>query len=153
MVDVGDGSGDAGCTPMDLRRNQDSSAGAQSLSQSSVARGGQSVNTIASPPHDMFPDLPKTASTKGGQFSMTAQGYQLTIDGGVTYARGWISQIIKLGDTVPATTGGNIGQDLGPAGTGPSFFGTDWRYAKADTNSPSGFSFWDGTTWQNVPAT
>jgi len=34
-----------------------------------------------------------------------------------------------------------------------NFSGTDWRYCKqtTDPNCPSGYKFWDGWDWQNVP--
>ncbi len=115
-----------------------------------VARGSQFANTLASPAHDKFPDLPKTKATKGGEFTLESNAYQLAVDGGVTYVKGWITWILQLGDTVPAGTGGDAGINWGTK-TNEKISGTDWRYAKLDTGSPSGYTYWDGKAWTNVP--
>jgi hypothetical protein len=108
---------------------------------------------VAPPTHDVYPDLPDTASTVGGQFDLSSQGYQLTINGSMTYVQGWIQYLIALGSTVPAATGGSAGVNFGPppASGGPTFSGSDWRFAQQSTSSPSGYTFWNGSAWQNVP--
>jgi hypothetical protein len=119
------------------------------------------TNTLAQN-HDVYPNLPRTPSSVGGQFDLAAQNYALTIYGELTYVKGWIQWLIQLDALVPPGTGGGGKANFGPppaAGGSATFSGTDWRYAKASLDtvaggqcSASGYWFWDGAKWQDVPA-
>jgi hypothetical protein len=118
-----------------------------------VARGPQSDNSIGPPVHQTYPDLPLTQASAGPSytaFSLASSSYQLTADGSINYVKGWIQYLISLGTKAPPGTGGSGVFDFGnhPG----SFSGTDWRYCMQSTLSPTGYTYWDGSVWQNVPA-
>jgi hypothetical protein len=144
---------DPDATTTSASTDQDSSTDPDDGGSCSVARGGQNDNSVAPPSHDTYPDLPLTPSSGGPSytvFSMQSAGYQLTIVGAINYVQGWIQFLISLGATVPAATGGSAGVNFG--NNPGSFSGTDWRFAQQSTSSPSGYQYWDGSAWQNVPA-
>lgn len=100
-----------------------------------------------------IPTLTKTACAIGNsQFEMVVTNYECKVEGNISYVKGFMAWIIQLDANVPAGTGGQAGVNWGPAVAG-SFSGSDWRFCKDDTSSPSGRVYWDGTAWQNVPAT
>lgn len=163
----GDDDAAPGAAPLDLRRHPGGDANSSSMPPADssvcsppVARGAQNSNALAPPAHDRYPDLPKTTSTVG-QFTLESKAYDLTVGGDIKYVKGWIQFLIQLGGTVPATTGGGglVNWGAAPAvGQPPTFSGSDWRYAQAATDtvagdkcSASGYWFWDGTKWQDVP--
>ncbi len=148
--DTGDSGGDP--TEAPGLAPGDSTVGARNSSVPTappVARGGQSVNALAPPGHDIYPSLIQWPSTEG-QFTLQSDNYELTVGGDIKYVKGWIQFVIQLGATVPATTGGgsvvNFGNHPG------SFSGSDWRFAKQSVRSTTGYSYWDGTAWADVPA-
>jgi hypothetical protein len=100
-----------------------------------------------------IPNLTKTACSIGNsQFELVVSNYKATVEGNITYVKGFMAWLIQLGNTVPADTGGQAGVNWGTQVAG-SFSGTDWRFCKDDTASPSGKVYWDGSAWQNVPDT
>lgn len=102
---------------------------------------------------NFIPNLTRTECAIGiAHFFMTVTNFEAKVEGAITYVKGWIQFLIALGNTVPAATGGNAGVNFGPANPA-TFSGSDWRFAKNDTSSPTGMSYWDGTAWQSVPAT
>ncbi len=113
--------------------------------------GGQQTNPAIK--LRFIPNLTNTAYSSGSaRFNLKSENYELTIGGAISYVKGWIQFIIQLGSTVPAGTGGSAGVNFG-ASTPGAFSGTDWRFAKSSTSSPTGMVYWDGSAWQNVPAT
>jgi type VI secretion system secreted protein VgrG len=99
-----------------------------------------------------IPSLDRTECTIGtSHFHMLVSNYECQVQGNITYVKGFMAWLIQLGSTVPAGTGGQTGVNWGPATPG-SFSGSDWRFCKDDTSSPTGKVFWDGSAWQNVPA-
>ncbi|MGN6366888.1 MAG: hypothetical protein ACTHN5_01365 [Phycisphaerae bacterium] len=150
MVDVSDDPSVC-CAPKYLySESQNASTQEPAVCSPPVARGDQAANTLATPAHDKFPDLPRTKASKGGEYFIESKGYQASIDGNVTYVKGWMTWIIELGDTVPASTGGNIGINWG-AKAADKISGSTWRFAKDDTSSATGKKYWDGKAWQDVP--
>lgn len=102
---------------------------------------------------NFIPNLTKTACSIGNsQFELVVSNYKATVEGNITYVKGFMAWLIQLGNTVPAGTGGQAGVNWGTQVAG-SFSGTDWRFCKDDTSSPSGKVYWDGSAWQNVPDT
>lgn len=96
-----------------------------------------------------IPNLALTACTIGGShFNLTVTNYEALMGGTIRYVPGWLHNIIVLGATVPAGTGGDIGLNFG---TNPgSFSGSDWRYCK---RIATGLVYWNGAAWAAVPAT
>lgn len=100
-----------------------------------------------------IPSLTRTACSIGNsQFSMVVNNYECEVGGTIQYVKGFMAWLIQLGNHVPAATGGQAGVNWGPAVAG-SFSGSDWRFCKDSTASPTGKVYWDGSAWQNVPAT
>jgi hypothetical protein len=132
------GSGSATCS-VDAARGSGSGSGA-------------GTNTVQ-PNHDVYPDLPKTASTVGASythFNLSSTAYQLTIEGAFTFVKGWIQWVIQPPPAAQAGLGGDIGMSYGPLQ--PSVVsGGGWRFAKEDTCSASGYSYWNGRSWAFVP--
>jgi type VI secretion system VgrG family protein len=84
-------------------------------------------------------------------FAMEVKNYECQVAGALSYVKGYMAWIIQLGDTVPAGTDGQIGLNWG-APKDDSYTGSDWRFCKDDSASPTSMSFWDGSRWQPVPA-
>jgi len=100
-----------------------------------------------------IPSLTRIACAIGkSQFSVVVNNYECEVGGTIQYVKGFMAWIIQLDNHVPAATGGQAGVNWGAQVAG-SFSGTDWRFCKDSTASPTGRVFWDGAAWQNVPAT
>jgi hypothetical protein len=88
--------------------------------------------------------VPYEAEFHRYQVSMVAR--EVIVGGAIEYTLGWMHYIIQLGEFVPETTGGLIGDKVN--GT------KDWRYCKQvhdDLGEPI-LKYWNGVTWVLVPS-
>jgi hypothetical protein len=81
---------------------------------------------------------------------MGVTNYECRVDAPINYVKGFMGEIVQLGATVPAGTGGNtLGIDWGPPDPN-KLTGTDWRFSKVDSSGQR--VFWDGAyPWKPVP--
>lgn len=81
-------------------------------------------------------NLPKSDySQQRTHFSLEVKELNVMISRGISFVKGWGGKVVKLGNSVPATTGGLLDSTFGYKG---------YRWMKNDT-------FWDGTAWQPLP--
>lgn len=78
-------------------------------------------------------------AVRRAHFDLSVEDCELLISSDIEYVPGWAAQIVKLGTSVPASTGGVI-SDLNMKG---------WRWMKKIAGVPH---FWDGEAWQPLPA-
>lgn len=87
------------------------------------------------------PTLPKTHCSIGrSRFDLSAEDYIVKIESNIKFVKGWGAEVVKLGGSVPAGTGGLLDTSLKWNG---------YRWMKIVGASRK---YWDGAAWQNLPA-
>jgi len=101
--------------------------------------GGQ---TTATPLTLRFiPNATRTTYSSGNaRFDLSAADYQITAARQMEYVKGWGGQVVLLGASAPAGTGGLLDGQFAWSG---------YRWLKNVGLTPK---FWDGSAWQDLPA-
>lgn len=87
------------------------------------------------------PTLPNTEyKADRVHFHLSAVDYSAKIESELTFVKGWGGSVVKLGASVPNTTGGVI--------AGLTWPGYRWMKQVGVKNK-----YWDGSAWQDLPAT
>lgn len=89
-----------------------------------------------------IPTLPKTHYSAGhSHFDLDVEDYVIHITSEIKYVKGWSAEVVKLDANVPAATGGLLDGKL-------TWNGYRWMKRVAGKRK-----YWDGTAWQDIPAT
>jgi hypothetical protein len=98
--------------------------------------------TTATPLELRFiPNAPRTNYHSGNaNFDLSAADYEMRVERDVEYVKGWGGEVVSLGASVPATTGGLLDGQY-------AWSGYRWMKQVGLTRK-----YWDGSAWQDLPA-